>query len=184
MVADLVPAVGVAWFGWDVHAALFVLSCEVLILAAALGWLFDYPRRSTLRGILMVILLLPMGLLTWVMLAKIRGTVPESVVGTVAALAPVTWPALASLGVHGVTATRRAMARAREQGASIQVNDQILLHWLAGVAGPFVVFVAVAVAGRSLGAGGLAAILVTKALADLWFQERAFRQGSRPSSSA
>ena len=179
--SDLVPAAGVAWFGWDVHAALFVLSCEVLILAAALGWIFDYPRRSTLRGILMMILLLPVGLLMWVVLAKVRGTTPESVVGTVATLAPVTWPALVSLVIHGLTTTRQSMARARDEGASIRVNDGILLYWFAGVGGPFLVFVAVAVVGRSLGAPGLAAILLAKAVADLWLQGRAFRQGGRPS---
>ena len=67
---------------------------------------------------------------------------------------------------------------------STRVNDGILRHWFAGVAGPFVVFVAVAVAGRALGAIGLAAILATKAVADLWFQERAFRRTDRTPRSA
>ncbi|MEQ9569851.1 MAG: hypothetical protein RLN75_06645 [Longimicrobiales bacterium] len=182
--SDLIPVAGVAGFGWDVHAALFVLSCEVIALAAALGWLFDHPRRSTARGVLLATLLMPVGLLMWVVLVKVRGDVPESVGGMIADLLPVTWPAVAGIVAHTIAATRRRMARARARGATIRGNDRILLHWLAGVAAPFGVFVAVAVVGlgRSLGAPGLAAVLMAKALADLAFGT--LDRGSAPAGRA
>lgn len=171
VVSDLVPVAGVVLLGWNAHAAMFVLSCEVIAGAFMAGWLFNYPERSTAAGITLAVLFVPVGFLMWVVLASDFGA-PRSVSRTVATLLPQTWFAVAVMLVHTAVAGLSSMRRARRRGASLAVNDRLLLRWIFGGFVPFVVFTGVAVAGRSLGALGLATVLLTKSLADVAFQAR------------
>ena len=169
--SDLIPVVGVVLLGWDTHAAMFVLSCEVIAGALVVGWLFNYPERSHAAGVMLAVVFVPVGFLMWVVLAE-GFTSPRSVSRTVATLGPQTWFAVATMLLHTVIAGHASMRRARHRGTSIAVNDRLLLRWIFGGFAPFVVFTGVAVAGPSLGPLGLAAVLLTKSGADVAFQAR------------
>jgi hypothetical protein len=171
VVSDLIPVAGVVLLGWDRHAALFILSCEVIAGAFVVGWLFNYPERSHAAGLTLAALFVPVGFLMWVVLAE-GFTSPRSVSGTVATLLPRTWFAVAIMLGHTATSCLSSMRCARHHGASLAVNDGLLLRWIFGGFAPFVVFSLVSVAGPSLGPMGLAAVLLTKSLADLAFQSR------------
>jgi hypothetical protein len=171
VLSDLIPVGGVVLLGWDSHAAMFILSCEVIAGALVVGWLFNYPERSHAAGVMLAGVFVPVGFLMWVVLAD-GFTSPRSVSRTVATLWPQTWFAVATMLLHTLVSCRTSMRRAGHRGASIAVNDRLLLRWIFGSFAPFVVFAGVAVAGPSLGALGLAAVLVTKSVADVAFQAR------------
>ena len=171
VLSDLIPVGGVVVLGWDSHAAMFILSCEVIAGAFVAGWLFNYPDRSHAAGLTLGALFVPVGFLMWVVLASDLGP-PRSVSRTVATLLPQTWFAVATMLGHTAVSGLSSMRRARRRGATLAVNDRLLLRWIFGAFVPFAVFAGVAVAGPSLGALGLATVLLTKSLADLVFQAR------------
>ncbi|MBT8403224.1 MAG: hypothetical protein KJP18_05150 [Gemmatimonadetes bacterium] len=161
----VVPILGVLWLGWDARLILFVISCEVIVTSAALGWLFAYPERSALARAAYAAMLAPVGFLMWAVLARGDPVVPvgslvaESARATALALVVIVW--------QGIVTARRGMHRAREGGPSIERNDRILIRWLLRVSGPFLVFALVIAAARRFDAVALAGILVGQTILDL-----------------
>lgn len=171
--ADAVPVFGVLLLGWDAHAAMFLLSWEVIVTSAVLAWLFNYPERSTAAGRALAVLLSPTGLLMWAVLER---TYDEASFGVmVGELFAQTWVSMVLIALYAIVSCGHAMADARERGARVEVNDRILLRWLFSVFLPFAVFAGVIGGWKSMGAWSLAAVLTAKTIVDLAFAWR--RQG-------
>ncbi len=165
LLAGVMPIFGVILLGWDAYAVMFLLSWEVITTSAVLAWLFNYPERSTIRGISFVILLAPVGLLMWMVLdiayeeARLAAMVGE--------LFAQTWIAVCLITLYAGLACRSAMAEARVRGASIEQNNRILITWIAAVYLPFFVFAVVMAGVKFIGVWALAAVLMVKTAVDI-----------------
>lgn len=175
--ATFTPVLGVLLLGWDVHAAMFLLSCEVIATSILLGWLFNYPDRSPLAGALLVLVMAPASLLMWVVLAKSyaerRGTV-----AMVVELMSETWFSVLFIVAYAAIACRSRMAHAAKTGTSIRRNDRILINWILQVFIPFAVFAWIMAGWKTLGTWGLAVMLAVTAVLQLVAQRRETIAGS------
>ncbi len=110
--ADAVPVFGVLLLGWDAHAAMFLLSWEVIVTSAVLAWLFNYPERSTAAGLALAVLLSPTGLLMWAVLER---TYDEASFGVmVGELFAQTWVSMVLIALYAIVSCGHAMADARD----------------------------------------------------------------------
>jgi hypothetical protein len=169
VLASLTPLLGVLLLDWDVHAVMFIISWEIITLSAMLGWLFNYPVRSTAMAILLMILFAPAGFLFWVVLAETWGDGPRDTWGMVTDLATITWISLVFVTLHTLLTTRNKMEIARVRGASISSNDRILLRWLFSIFLPFGFLALLLVTWNSLNSWTLAAVLMLKLAVDTGF---------------
>jgi len=160
VIAGLVPIVGVLFFGWDVYAVMFIVSWEVIVTSAILGWLFNYPQRSTIAALGLVLVFAPVGLLMLTILDKAYEAARFA--GMIRELFSQTWVAIALIAIYAGLACSGAMAKARERGVSIEANNRTLIMWIASVYLPFTVFAGVMAAEKSMGVLSLAAVLAVK----------------------
>jgi hypothetical protein len=165
VVAGLVPILGVAFWEWDAYALMFLLSWEVIITSAVLGWLFNYPERSAVAGLAFALVLAPTGLLMWVVLDKAYDN--ARLLSMIRELASQTWIAMVLIAVYAGQACRSAMREAHVHGATIERNNRILISWILSVYLPFLVFVFILVGVNTVGVLTLAGVLIVKTAVDI-----------------
>ncbi len=165
----LVPVLGVLLLGWDAHAIMFIVSFEAILLSASLMWLFNYPERPTWKGILLVIVTFPAGLLLMIVLNETYNDWTYRSTDMVRDLIIISWPSLLITAITMAQTLRNKMRTAQQEGASIENNNRILLKWLFKVFILFAVFTWIFVGWSRLDGWSLAAILLVKALIDMSF---------------
>ena len=165
VVAGLVPILGVVFWGWDAFALMFLLSWEVIVTSAVLGWLFNYPERSTVAALLFMLVLAPTGLLMWIVMEESYES--GRLVPMVRELASQTWIAMLLIAAYAGQACLSAMREAQMHGATIERNNRIIVSWLLSVYLPFLVFIFILVGVTTVGVLTLAGVLAVKTAVEI-----------------
>lgn len=161
--ALFVPVLGVLLLGWDARAIMFILAWEIILSSATLTWLFNYPDRSTWRGVLFVVITMPVGWLFLLTLNMSYGDWRYGISEMSGDLFRVTWISLLFVFYNSFLNLNRNMAEARRRGASIERNNSIGVQLILSVYLPFLVFALLLAGWNSMGPWTLAGVLIARA---------------------